>query len=335
MSERVSVRAQRAPQRLAAAHRCFAVVMGTLLCAMLKTVAAQAAAPRVAVVCDAARSPLVEQILGELGFLGFEAVMVDASAGAVESSSLVQLARARGATSAVFVDVDSRRLRLWFARGPLTAATKTPPVVSGLDDRELALRAAEMVRARYALQQVVAEFDDYTRVARLALRVASGPTLSAGGLSPMAHIWLGIGYRPLRWLEIESVVAGPVYPGQISEPEGRGSVFAGLLGIGPLLQLLPRARRVELFIGAGVALGLIHMQGDAVEPFSGQNDWLASGVGYGRLALSVRLTRRLRLRVDGTAGVAVPRPVVTFDGRQVAAWGRPLVSLTAGLEVRP
>jgi hypothetical protein len=321
--------------RVAIRGRCCALVVLTLAWATLAPLMARADTPRVAIVSRASQSALVEQIVGELGFLGFETVTVRPSARSSEPSALARLARERKATSALFIDAEAHRLRLWFESSDPSESGDPSSVIAGRDDRDLALRAAEMVRARYAVREAAAVFDDHLRWPRFGLRVSSGPTISAGGLSTMAHLWVGVGYRPWRWLELETFFAGPLYPGQVTAPEGRGKVFAGLVGFGPLIQLLPRPRRVELFIGAGLAFSLVHMQGDPVEPLSRQSDWLPSGVGYGRVALAVRLTNQLRLRAEGITGVAVPRPIVTFNGRQVAAWGRPLIAISAGVEVTP
>lgn len=302
-----------------------------MLVALLGSTARAGGAQRVAIVGDLRAAAFSARLQGELRFLGFKPVMISRRvvAGDLMPQAYMRASRAR---VALIVDAAANRVTLWFAepqragRGAaITSLDTTPP--------DAALRAAELVRAHYALDSAAEALEAQALYARTGLRLSAGSMFSAGGLSPMAVVLLALGFRPRGWLEVEALVAGPLYPGQVDAPEGRGSVFAGFAGLGPLFQLLPRARRTELFIGAGLALGIVHMRGQANAELAGTNDWLVSGIGYARAALRLKLGKRVAIRLEGLTGIAVPRPVVTFVGRAVAAWGRPLGAVSAGMEL--
>jgi hypothetical protein len=49
--------------------------------------------------------------------------------------------------------------------------------------------------------------------------------------------------------------------------------------------------------------------------------------------MDARVLPWLALRADAIAGLAAYRPVMRFDGRDVATWGPTLVAFTGGFEI--
>jgi hypothetical protein len=75
----------------------------------------------------------------------------------------------------------------------------------------------------------------------------------------------------------------------------------------------------------GVALARLGIDGHAVPPLASRGDTSIAALPFARVSVGRRLGSRLGLELDGFVGVATPRPVLRFNGREVAEWGRPLV----------
>jgi len=87
------------------------------------------------------------------------------------------------------------------------------------------------------------------------------------------------------------------------------------------------------FVGIEGGVVLFGVEGQADDPFAGKKTTQLSGGVYFDAGAAIRLTRILALRFDLSVGIVVPRPVVRFDGRAVASFGRPALSGMGGIEV--
>lgn len=89
------------------------------------------------------------------------------------------------------------------------------------------------------------------------------------------------------------------------------------------------------FGGVGLGAGLFGLdaRGRARADFSGQSERLWCGAAFAQLSLGHALNGWLRLRATATGGTTAPRPVLRFDGREVASLGRGYASLGLALEL--
>lgn len=312
--------------------------LNVLVAVVLSTaVAGQAGAAtsletRVAIISPRADHPLMEHLLGELVYLGYLPVVVTHEGGKPSSAEVGSIIRSARATSGIIVQPVGQGARLWVETAGGQPELVDIPADRGGQHRLTAVRVVELLRANTP-SQLLADSTIHAAVRRYALRLAGGPTFSPGGLSAMGHLWLSGGWRPLRWLELELLLMGPVAPGRVQASEGKANVYAGLAGFGANALLLSWWKRFSLEAGLGLGASFVYMQGQAQPPLVDASDWVVSGLGYAKLGIGVGLTRWLRLRLDTLVGFTVPRPVVTFAEREAASWGRPLIALALGLEL--
>ena len=86
-------------------------------------------------------------------------------------------------------------------------------------------------------------------------------------------------------------------------------------------------------IGLGAGLFVVGAEGQAQGDFSGRTERLTCGAGFVALSFGHVLNDWLRVRATATAGSTAPRPVLRFDGREVASLGRGYASLGLALEL--
>jgi hypothetical protein len=90
---------------------------------------------------------------------------------------------------------------------------------------------------------------------------------------------------------------------------------------------------LQLELGLGGGAGLFRMSGVAlVAGDEGRVRSLWTGVGFSELALAANASHWLRLRATVLVGATAPRPVIQFEGEEVASWGRPFATATLGIE---
>jgi len=156
---------------------------------------------------------------------------------------------------------------------------------------------------------------------RLWLGAGAAASRAAGGLGLVPHAMLSARFEPTsRWgLSLDAFV--PLAAGEIEGGEGsaRSSWYALIAGVE--LSLLRRAPWfASLGIGGGVLMLDVSAEGRA--GFSARDDRLYAGAAQLGLSAGWHLAERLRLRADAHTGLSGPRPVLRFDGREVASLGR-------------
>jgi hypothetical protein len=95
-----------------------------------------------------------------------------------------------------------------------------------------------------------------------------------------------------------------------------------------------RHRRGQFVVAGGGGLGLLMLftQGSAELPYIGRQAAAYSSLPFGRLAGEFDLSQRVHLRAEGTLGFSLPRAIVSFNGREVASWGRPFLGGSLSFE---
>jgi hypothetical protein len=74
-----------------------------------------------------------------------------------------------------------------------------------------------------------------------------------------------------------------------------------------------------------MALAHLAIDGSAQPPLLARKESTTVALPFLRLSFGRWLASRVGLGASGFAGVAMPRPAIRFDGREVAEWGRPVV----------
>lgn len=149
----------------------------------------------------------------------------------------------------------------------------------------------------------------------------------------MAHLWLGFGWFAWPRVKLEVLGAIPLAAGGAEGEEGVADVGAGLVAVGARYLLTDARALLVPSVGGGMGVCIMNMEGIARPPYSSESSWIATGLGFVRAGLSLRLGWRVRVNIDGMVGMLTPRAAVDFAGREAASWGRPLLSLAAGLEL--
>jgi hypothetical protein len=173
--------------------------------------------------------------------------------------------------------------------------------------------------------------DESDTASELATPESSGPLLwlgagaaacaAAGGLGVIPHAVLGARAEPSpRWgLSLDAFV--PLAAGEIEDGEGSASArwYAVIAGVD-----LSLGRRAPWFasVGLGAGLLLLDISAQGRAGFTARDD--RSFAGAAQLAASAgwRILDRWRLRASAHTGLSAPRPVLRFDGREVASLGR-------------
>ncbi len=131
---------------------------------------------------------------------------------------------------------------------------------------------------------------------------------------------------------MEAVGLVPVSGARRTESEGSAQVTYGLAGAGARWQTpVIAGQTVDTSIGIGAAL--VHVEGTPGAGFVGKTTDTPVATPYLRIGYSVAVTPWLRVRADVAAFFAVPRPMLSFAGRDVGPWGEPLVGGALGAEL--
>jgi len=78
---------------------------------------------------------------------------------------------------------------------------------------------------------------------------------------------------------------------------------------------------------------VLALSGEASSAYVAHDDRLTAGVYYAHASVGRKLTDWLRLRAGLLAGITAPQPVLRFDGREVASFGRAFTGMTLNAEL--
>ena len=297
----------------------------------------------IAIVAANARAPLVVRLRAELLAVGLYSAVVERAAPPTPAQ-LVAIADGVRAVAAVCLYPRSGA-EVWIVERDKTLARPLDHLgpITRRADPSVTLRTAETLRAQLLLRLPQLRLEAAKRGRRNAparphrwwLEAAAGPVFAPGGsLSASGNLDLALGWLAgPRWgLQLGAWL--PLAPAQVIGPEGEGRLHVGMLTVGAELQLARQQARWLPRLGAGIGLAITRMQGQAIPPFRDGSEWALAFVSYTRAALSLRMTAHWRLFARVSALLAIPRPVVSFAGRRVGAWGRPALATTLGVTYR-
>jgi len=162
----------------------------------------------------------------------------------------------------------------------------------------------------------------------LALLAGGGASVAAGGLGAVPAVALGLRAEPGFGLAISGRALIPLTDATVSTAEGEADVDVQLFLGDIALRLLAPSPAFVVEAGAGGGFGLLPVDAEAVAPYEAANDRLVTGLFYLHAGAGFSVTSWLRLRAVVRAGLNAPRPVVRFDGEEVASWGRAFTAAT-------
>jgi hypothetical protein len=157
--------------------------------------------------------------------------------------------------------------------------------------------------------------------------------LARGGVDASGEAALGLSFLATRRVRVDALARVPVIAARIDAPEGSARIGTAFLGGGLSLAMTDADSFACPSIGAGMAIGWTHVEGSATPPYVSHSDDLFAAMPYVRVATSLRLAGRLRVRADVLGAARLSSEAVAFAGRQAAVLGDPLVDVSLGLEV--
>jgi hypothetical protein len=206
--------------------------------------------------------------------------------------------------------VEALRTSVSDLHAPSTAAPVSP---TGTEDRVVATTAGQPP-------------------SRWGVSVAPAFSVSPGQPEASWHAlavarWVG----RARW-GAEALGMIPISGTRWNESEGSAVMTYGLAAVGARWEPFA-ARQHSGDAGAGIGAVFIHAEGLPGAGFVGSTINTTVAAPYARIGYSVSVAPWLRMRADLAAFLALPRPALTFAGRETGTWGQPLLSGSIGLEI--
>lgn len=154
---------------------------------------------------------------------------------------------------------------------------------------------------------------------------------SPGGVPTDGHLGLGLSLDLSGHWSASGLLLSPSLFSQVEGDEGSAALH---VSVGLVELAWTGGSRLEPVLGAGGGVAWLLTSGDPASGFAAQSDGSVVPLGVLRAGLGWQLSDTLRAALDARVGATANRVAVRFDTREVAEWGRPLVLLSAGVEVR-
>lgn len=220
------------------------------------------------------------------------------------------------------------------APAPAKPARPQPPAT---DDDSAAITFGDKER----LTQLAKDAASTTRVHKpdkertaLWLGASGGAESGTTRLNQMSVVHVEARLEPAKYFSVAAFAILPVTPEKIVRTEGSGALDTSLFGALLRGTALDAGGILRVSAGAGGGVAVVSMSGLASSPaYEGRHTSAVTGIGMATVGMNARLAPWIALRADATAGLAAYRPVMRFDGHEVATWGPTVVAFTGGIEV--
>jgi hypothetical protein len=166
-------------------------------------------------------------------------------------------------------------------------------------------------------------------------RLSVGPALlfAPGGLDASGHVAARGAGVPHEVVGVGATVLVPTLPSAACAPEGcaRTSLFQASTSLE--ISYLGRRGPARPFLGAGAGVLWAHTTAEPTGNYIGTTidvttAWLELDAG-----IAITVVEPLSIRLDTSAALALPRPVISFAGTERATIGHPVLSAAVALEV--
>ena len=237
------------------------------------------------------------------------------------------------------------------AVAPLPLPTSSPPSASPTTSTSTASAATpssgELLRAReaHATDAAAAHASDRPVSHHLSLGLDAALLLPRGAASGGSGAMLRARIPVRTFLATPKRIPTDVAVGlrtflplaepTVSNDMGRADLAARLFGAEAHTQIRspdPDGHWVA-GLSLGVALAWLRTTGLPSTPFSGHRDDVVTAMPFASAEIARSLGQHLGLRAGALVGMATPPITVRFAGQPVSTWGRPLTSLSLGLDV--
>jgi hypothetical protein len=165
----------------------------------------------------------------------------------------------------------------------------------------------------------------------LSVDTGLGATVATGGVPGTVQALVGLRVAPGSF-ELEAFGLLPLTDSDLSGKEGGASISATIVGAHADYVLSDPGAALRGTLGLGGGAVMLSMLGEPIGAYVGHDESLVAGAAFVDGGVRQRLTGWLSLRASTLVGMAMPRPVITFSGRDAGTWGRAFGVLTASLE---
>lgn len=319
-------------RRLASCSALRSLALLLALCIVALAGSARAQGPgRIVLVRSSGDVETIAPLRAELGVLGWSVLEV------TDDAPIGQLAE-RYRPLAVIRIRPPRRAELYLSATD-TAPSELLQLPEARDDRALALKVVERLRARW-LQLLLSEPKPAVRVdgslradrapvpraepqPKLWLGAGAGVLSSADGLGTQPNAVAEIAYLPLPLLACDLSATWPLSAATLTAAEGTTDVRVWVIAATFSARL--HRPRWDLQVGGGPILGLLQVQGNAVDRYESREDSARVRGAHFRAGVGLRLGARWWLRARGTLGLGFEEASVVVADRSVARFGRPFL----------
>jgi hypothetical protein len=190
--------------------------------------------------------------------------------------------------------------------------------------------AARAQRARQAAQLLAERVKEPEE--RLAISVGPGllysPHLRPGAMLQSSAVWL-----PAQHFGLAFTALLPMGAARLESAEGAVDVSATLYRLGPVVAVSGANSAVSLRMAAGLELDWLRLDGGAYAPHHGATSTRNTWSPFAAATTRFRVARGCYVLAELAAALAFPTTVVRVADREVANWGRPLVTAALGIEL--
>jgi hypothetical protein len=164
--------------------------------------------------------------------------------------------------------------------------------------------------------------------------VATGPAVVVSPrLGASFDVWVALSLHADSGVGATARVLAPATGGEVQTPEGRVSTVAWQYRLGASYDGSAPSAGFAPRVEAGLALVTLATDGSTRAPFRSVRERSVTWGPWASLGLEIALARRLSVVAGADATFLLPKTVIRAAGREVAAFGRPLVGAAAGLEL--
>ncbi len=136
----------------------------------------------------------------------------------------------------------------------------------------------------------------------------------------------------LEHFGLGAFVSVPLAGSTVKAAEGSASLTAPLFGLDLAVVAHPTPH-ARFAASAGLALAWVRTSGFAEAPYQGKATSVLGAAPIFGAEVAPRLTERTSLYLDGRVGFALSPVNISFAGRPVATWGRPLAMVALGVSI--
>ncbi len=169
---------------------------------------------------------------------------------------------------------------------------------------------------------------------RLSAALQPAAVFGFGGWSPIFNIGLSlnVGITSRLGLEIRGLI--PSFPADEIVPEGKLTISDGTISIGLRFNLVSNTHRIIPLLSVSAGALILKAQGHSDLNYDSHKHMLVTSILSGTFAILFFINETAAIRFDTSAGITVPKPVFSVLERKETDFGRPLLVVLLGVEIK-